>query len=325
MKAKPSGGWRPIQRFEIGHRTAQQVARPLLAAHAAPRPWQYDFKGVDKAIDAVINGIVAGRPVMAHIDIKSFYAAFDRKELAKALSLPTSLTNNFLAGEFLNAQTKQQFGLGKSTIQDLLSEARKGVPQGSSASPLIGVSTISSMNWQPSPDVMPVTYGDNLALMCATEAMANADTKALCAAIEALPTGNFHPKIVSVGHVADGVGFLGVQIKLAKALTIHPTSKNLDNFFWTLKKRRDQARKAVVVAKKYGDAFDIVAARTAVARMWCYASGWLSAFRACTNIVDYHDLAEDFLNELLGELDCSPDDLKPFMTGSHEWADHVTG
>ena len=316
---KSSSGWRTLQKFAVGNKSAQQIGRDLLGPYVNPRPWQYDFEGVHAAISAVANAITSGRPWMAHSDIQSFYPSFNRKEVRNALKSPKSLTDFYLVGEFLNVQALHQDQLDALYIYEVLSEARKGVPQGSSVSPHIAVTTISHMPWEPPAETTAVFYGDNMGLLCATEAEATAHIKALRATVEALPTGDFKTKLVGIDHASDGFDFLGVHFALDDQLTITPTTKNHKNFHTKLHALLDDAYAAIKSGQEKEDVLD------AIGRFYTFAASWLSAFQLCTNIAVYEKEVGFGLGFLTASYNCSVSDVQPFVTKDTNLAEFVSG
>jgi hypothetical protein len=324
--AKSAGGWRTVQKFGIANKIGQQVGRTLLAYYLSPRPWQHDFTGVHTALSEVAKAIAAGRIWMAHADIKGFYPSFNRKEVRTLTKTPKALTDFFLVGEFLNVQPLDQEQLDASSIYDLLSDARKGVPQGSSASPLIGITALSHMPWTPPSDTTAVFYCDNMGLLCATEGEAEAGIKALRATVEALPTGKFETKLVGIDNVNDGFDFLGVHFRYDDGLTIIPTAKNHARFFQKIDGLLEAAYEAIEYAMLAPTAYWKNLAAEAVGRLRRFGRGWLNAFQLCTNIGDYEKAYSTRLDQLNdAAADCSLEFEEPYLGAYDDLVEFVSG
>jgi hypothetical protein len=308
---KANGGFRPICDFGHAHRTAQTTARRMLALYMKPRLWQYDFQGTSHAIEVIRDAILSGKTAGAHIDIKNFYGSFDQTKLREALPVPGRMVDHYLVGRKLEFVP---WGHSPPAFDVLLSKAREGVSHGSSASPIIGADTVSKLHWQSAPGVVPGGYVDDLMLVGASHDVVAADAKAVCAAIAALPTGNFLGVVKWTGDVSEGFDYLGVHMRMGTKLEIHPAKGRLEAFKLELNRLFEKAVKPVGIAALSKKPIDRPAALQAISEVWRYAEGWLEAFRVCDEINAFRQLAQAQVDSLLAEIDCEFKHLKLYGT-----------
>lgn len=312
---KSKGGYRPVCNFGIRHRTAQQVARLMLSKIVKPQPWQYDWQGVDRAIERLQDAFLAGQNYAIHLDISNFYGSFDHKALREALPLPKRMIDYYLVGRKLKYAP---WGPTPPSHGVLLTAALKGAPQGSSATPMIGVHTISNIHWKPSPDMSVAGYVDDFALTGYSEQQVEADAKTLCAAIAALPSGTFSLKAGPIVHVSQGFDFLGVRFKRTPQLKIETAPGKILHFLKTLRDKSEDAFGAVVEAKESKSDEDRLAAFGLIARLWRYGKSWLWTYRMCANVAELKPIPQEHVDELLLELGSNMDELNEYMSTSKE-------
>jgi hypothetical protein len=311
VRMKPNGDFRPICDFRNSHRTAQTVGRRMLERHVNPLPWQYDFKGTGAAIEVVRDAILSGKTAIALVDIKNFYGSFDEKTLREELPVPVKMVDNYLVGRKLKYVT---MGNSCIPIDVLLSKARSGISHGSSASPIIGAHTVSKLIWHPAPGIIPAAYVDDFGLVAGSYEGVVADAKAVCAAIAALPTGNFVGILKWSGDASEGFDYLGVHMRLGKKLEIHPGMGRLEEFKLELTKRIYKASIPTAAAAKSQKDIDRPVALQAIAEVWQYSEGWLAAFRTCDDIDAYRQTALGPILALLTELKCDLNSLKLYTS-----------
>jgi hypothetical protein len=316
---KSKGGFRPVCNFGIRHRTAQQVARLMLGKIVKPQPWQYDWRGVDRVIERLQTAFSAGQNYAIHLDIQNFYGSFDHKALREALPLPKRMIDHYLVGRKLKYAP---WGTSHLSHGVLLKAALKGAPQGSSATPMIGVHTISNIPWKPSPDMSVAGYVDDFALTGCSEQQVEADAKALCAAVAALPSGTFSLKAGPIVHVSQGFDFLGVRFKRTPQLKIETAPGKALHFLKTLRDMFEDAFETVIDAKESKSDSDLLVALGMIARLWRYGKSWLWTYRMCADVPDLKPIPEEHVGELLLVLGSNMGELNEYMSASKEGAEY---
>jgi hypothetical protein len=318
---KGGGGWRIISKFGLRHRTAQFVTRAMLSKVVVPQPWQYDFRGFDRAIERIQDAFLTDQSYAIHLDIQNFYGSFNHKTLREELPLPSRMTSNYLVGWKLKYKACGTYPPSHSHV---LKEARKGAPQGSSATPMIGVHTISNISWKPAPGTTAAGYVDDFALTASSENEVEASAKALCAAVAALPTGSFFLRSKSntkpIMHISEGFTFLGVRFSPAPQIKIkvEVTQENVGRFISKLHLLQEEAQEHVIEAKDSNDPRDRQIALGSIARVWRYGKAWLWTFRKCANIVEFKSFPADYIEEPLMWLGSSMDELNEYMADGNE-------
>jgi hypothetical protein len=170
-KEKPGkGNFRPIAVFGIQHRTAQAMVKAVLDVLFKPRKFQFSHRGVAPAIAEARKQIGKGRFYYAHLDIKSFYMNFVASLLAARLPLPAWAVENVLVGENMQWAARGKKMLFSSKHTRMLNQARLGIPQGSSASPIVAMIECARLN----PSSLGITalmnYMDDFLLLTKTSA-----------------------------------------------------------------------------------------------------------------------------------------------------------
>jgi hypothetical protein len=284
------------------------------------RPYQYDFRGVHAAIAAVQTAIMAGKTELLLLDIQNFYGSLDPEVLREDLPLPRRTVDHYVSTKLLN------FVPGSSNMSvpfhALLPEARKGAPQGSSATPVIGAWAVSKCAWMPTPGIVAVGYVDDflLAGSCAADVAVNAIN--LSAALAAHPSGHFKTTIKAQGNIADpgGVEFLGVRFCQEGGVRLALVSPdNAVRFHAAVIELFDAALEANLLASYSKAEDDRTAALEAVADLWSYISGWLSAFRLCDDIDGYAEDTSEYLDQVLADGGFTKGDLAAIMTKKGLW------
>src|SRR5262249_36318121 len=153
---KGPGKFRPTLDFGIENRALQYLVLSVLYAIADLHPRQFATRGgVPAAVAQVINAIKPGNLHAREIDIKDFYPSFDGNKLVDLIPVQKKAIERVLISEHLNivlgtvpstlhhtatysskgaADTHQ----GESfPLQQYLADARRGIPQGSSVSPIV--------------------------------------------------------------------------------------------------------------------------------------------------------------------------------------------
>src|SRR5262245_60354949 len=196
---KKSGGARAICEFGIWHRTAQELMLSIMGCYLHPQPFQH--KGVASAIAAAKQAIGMGFLHAVRIDVRKFYESFELEKLSPILPLSPEVVEHAVLGRYMKvkgAYVKDLYSSHSSWIA-LLSQSRRGLPQGSTCSPIIGSFSLSHLKWSFPAGVMLINYVDDFLLLAKSPELLETAKGELVKAIAELPGGNFVPTIMEEG------------------------------------------------------------------------------------------------------------------------------
>ncbi|WP_428394418.1 hypothetical protein [Lichenicoccus sp.] len=282
------GHYRTIMDFGIENRSLQLHVLRLLRVLANPRPSQFMMRGgVHAAITRASQALQGGHIWAMETDLTNCYPSFNEEVVPELLPIPKEVTRRVLLAVSLSLWlSTDQFGPATSVdddqiiIGELFADARQGIPQGSSASPLVAELLLA-----PSFDNLPqegasIGYADNFLAMGKNESEAVAMTLAFWSALKASPAGHFLPKKPTIFEPGTPIDFLGHCLEKSGAeVRITPSLYNLSNFKAKLKARLSSIRNAESsVAQKMHSR----AARD-------FVLSWTAAFKLCDGI-DIHRL-----------------------------------
>lgn len=235
---KSSGGYRAIHNPGIRHRTAQNAIMRVLGAYFVPRSFQFTHSGVHAAMKRVKQAIKGGYFYSARLDIKDFYPSFELEKLVPELPLPIEVVEHAVVGRQMKVVMDQEFtkqGVAYASLphthKDLLIQARLGLPQGSSCSPIIGMYVVSRLVWPSMPSVVLINYVDDFLLLAPDPNVLDWAIGELTSAVAHLPGGHFNLVLKAQRQVAKGFEFLGHRLQLVNGtLRTEPTGTNVQSF-----------------------------------------------------------------------------------------------
>ena len=312
---KKSGGFRVIHSHGLLHRSAQEAVKQVMQPHFRPRPFQYGHVGVPNAIRFIQSGIKADHLFVAKLDVKNFYPSFIGKKLGEELPLPRGTVGHVVIGrhhDYVVGKANGGMSSGKSVkgssgddvlylgIPDnvVVSQARLGVPQGSTCSPIVGSFCGSKLAWSPTPDVKLVNYVDDYFLLATSAQALEAAIEELVEAVGELPGGHFELVLKSSCHVDDGLEFLGHAIRrIDGVLKTWPAHFNVDHLVGEVMKIDNRISNIVYAPGKFSGVGSHEVTQL-LARMCSKIEGWVSAFSACDDPVR---------------------NIKPVIAGFYEW------
>lgn len=312
-KAKSTGGWRPLVDPGPLRRARYGIVQAVLAPYLKPRTFQYGHRGVHRAIAAARQAIGEGYAFSARLDIEAYFQGFELDALLTMLPLRKELT------EVVHARQMRKFlkiapGTGPhpahqvSGQDTLLEQARRGIPQGASCSPMVAALSTSRLAWSAMPGVRLLNYVDDFLLLAITQGELMAGIEGLTKAIGNLPGGTFHLKAVVQGHVQQGIEFLGHRLildeggveaevalgpinRFAQRLMTIETELNALGFPPGQTKQKDRIVR--LLARELG-----------------FAHGWRAAFREARNVDQYVIVALNDVEAGAESLGCTLQDLK---------------
>src|SRR6266704_3207282 len=200
---KGPGKLRPTLDFGIENRALQYLVRSVLYAIAELHPRQFATRGgPPAAIAQVAKAIKAGNLWAREIDIKDFYPSFDGNKLVDLIPIPKRVIERVLLSRHLHIvpstlhhTTASCFGPADtdqgevSPLEKYLADARRGIPQGSAASPILAEMLLAPVLHQVPTGGEVVAYADNILVLTKSESDAVAMTESLEIALKKHPAG----------------------------------------------------------------------------------------------------------------------------------------
>jgi len=318
LKEKPNGGVRYYCEFGLIHKTAQAMVADMIRYQFKPKSWQYETKGVRKAVTSVKNLFKSGFIYAAKLDIKSFFDSFYHDQITLgAIPIKKAITENVAIGKtytFANNESiKVKAGLEvpddhiheyAGTISHYINlVTQQGIPQGSAASPIVASFFLSKVNLNLPTNVRVINYVDDFLILGKTpEKVINAGN-ALKSAIADLPVGNFELLPKGGSSFVSGIEFLGHVFKMDgnKNLSVQVSQPNIQKFNFEVSKRS-----ARLVDLHDSNPKNNCIAYELVLELARYVLGWLLAFSEADNIIELEKHGKLFLDS-----DCQLFELDP--------------
>lgn len=325
---KPSGNYRPVIAFGLEHKVAQKILREVLSAHHTRKCFQFTSKGIHAAIEAARDHIGEGYVWYAHLDIKEFYSNFRVDELLQDAALGGKLPNkvlaNYVHGHNLKmSESVRVIGgdeLPSPKLTSLVHQARRGIPQGSSLSPLVAEMMVSQMVIDLPLGVRLTNYADNFLLLAKTKAELEQSVVELEAAIKELPGGHFKLKDEGSGCLeADPLEFLGHVLCAGSAgPRVVVSAPNHDRFYGELV-QFDRCSGPYAAA---ANETSLEALRVRLAILYNYLISWKAAFRLCDNAGEIAATGFQHLKDHLAKAELTLDELKKLPVKHNTFHEH---
>ncbi|HEX9323365.1 MAG TPA: reverse transcriptase domain-containing protein [Xanthobacteraceae bacterium] len=243
---KGQGKFRPTLDFGIENRALQYLIKSILYAVADLHPRQFATRGgVPAAITEVATAIKAGNLHAREIDITDFYPSFDGNKLVDLIPVPKKVVERVLLSEHLNivpseslhhTATHASNGAadthpgGGFPLEQYLADARRGIPQGSSVSPIVAEMLLAPVLHQVPAGGEVVAYADNISVIAKNDGDADSMTESLGIALQTHPAGQLWPKIKSFPP-GGPIECLGHRLTTDHGgLRIQPTAANREEF-----------------------------------------------------------------------------------------------
>jgi Reverse transcriptase (RNA-dependent DNA polymerase) len=289
-KASNPGSFRTYMAFGIENSALQYLVLRLLEQAATIAPYQYTVKGGLHAAIKHVAKVKSTGPVWAvELDVVDCYQSFDGEKLKDLLPVPKEVSERVLISEHLNLKGGILTGITKSgpfgpagnpeastTLEGTLAAARRGIPQGSAASPFIA-ETVLAIALREVPKLGDiVAYGDNCLLMAKDESDMATMTEALETAFQAHPVGLLTPKR-RLFQPGTPVEFLGHHLipQSGGKIRIEPSEENWEKFERTIKRQLNRL--------KY-EKLSAAARFRAQQKAKRYVRSWMAAFCLCDGI-----------------------------------------
>jgi hypothetical protein len=290
-KASNPDSFRTYMAFGIENKALQYLVLRLLEQIADIAPYQFMLRGGGShaAIKHVVKAMSTGPVWAVEIDVVDCYPSFDGKKLKDLLPIPKEVSEHVLISEHLNLKGGNVAAITKSgpfgpagnpeastTLKGTLAAARRGIPQGSAASPFIA-ETMLAIALREVPNLGDiVVYGDNCLLMAKKESDVVTMMEALETALQAHPVGLLTPKR-KLFHPGEPVDFLGHRLipQPGGKIRIEPSQENCEEFERTIKRQLNYL--------KY-EKLSAAARFRAQQKAKRYVRSWMAAFCLCDEI-----------------------------------------
>lgn len=291
-----SPGHRTVLEFGIAQRARQYHVRRVLGELLQLHSDQYLFGGgVHEAVEQTAKALQDGCQWVVEIDIINCYPSFDGKKLTKLLPLPKEVTEYVILSEHLNIVPRKITrvidpgnvdGGNQQAAKNALLAARRGIPQGSSASSIVSEAMIAiALEQIPSQGVI-IAFADNILLLAKTQADLCSMTKACEGALEAHPVGRLRSRS-TVFKKGQSIQFLGHKFDVSMdGVAISPALEHLAKFKERVSTDTDflrKTKKRAVRCRRYQE-------------LKSFINGWAAAFSLCDDV-------RKFKKEALSEAD----------------------
>jgi hypothetical protein len=221
-----------------------------------------------------------------------------------------------------------EFGMGILTVtvpigtfssEYISDQARRGIPQGSALSPLIGAMSVATLEKPSGIDMF--NWVDDFLLLGSTQEQAAAAAAALIANVAAIPGGHFSLKLKEVRHAQDTITFLGHSLALeGDKVFIEPAYP--DDFWAELEKLDTRIWR--LLWKTPSLPCQIDQARILAGDMWVFAISWTEAFKACDNVAEFLETALDQMVPVCSALNLTFGDLQNYSNPGAKWKDRYS-
>lgn len=328
LRKKSNGNHRIIANFGFAHRTAQRVLKSILSAYHRPQSYQYTHRGPGRAILRARKLITTGKLWFAHLDIKEFYSSFKIEKLLEDAALggilPSKTVASFVSARNLEFDVRQSdLGLFPHlTYSDLLWQARRGIPTGSSVSSIVAVMMVSRLKLTTAVKTSIINFEDDFLVLASSKEELAQTVEALRLSVGKLPGGHFSLIGKSQGCFEnDSLVCLGHSIALVDGkLVVSVSGHNTDQFYAMLLDFENSAGEFAHGAGKLTPEKRLIQC----AKLSNYLRSWHGTFtHSCDDASNIFFHGWCFLIEALNEIGKKSADLKhisasnPFVFSTH--------
>jgi hypothetical protein len=221
LQMKSNGGYRPVLTFGRKRSIAQRICSDVVRSLYPLQPFDFLAKGRGQAAALVrLCHLIEeeNSQYVVVVDIKDCFGSPNKEQLSKLLRLSSRVVNNsILIGDEVTITPHPSVKeISTISITDFVKEngaARRGLPQGSSASPMVMyravlgplLATLSFVD-------RLILYGDDIAVPAKDLETAKAYLKALKSIFSTSPVGPLAIGRQEITHLAQGADYLGYRI-----------------------------------------------------------------------------------------------------------------
>jgi hypothetical protein len=288
--------FRTVMDFGIERRALQYLVRRVLKARADLHPNQYGTRGTHAAITKVAELLAHGYHWAIETDIVNCYPSFDGEAVADHLPIPKRVTHSSLLGASLTLRLSYPNMFGPADpgeeyeilFPELFADARRGLPQGSAASPLAAEMLLAPVFENLPQGGIVLGYADNFLIMAKDENDVMSTITTLWGALKANPVGHFQPKAPRIFPPGTPIEFLGHQFHLTNGIVRKsPTQKNAATF-------ENYVDNGLSKIGKLG--VNSGSSRRHVKELRRYVSSWCAEFHLCDGMESNRAKAMDRIN-----------------------------
>ena len=196
--------------------------------------------------------------------------------------------------------------------KQLTDQARRGIPQGSSTSPIVATLECAKLQVSHELESGLANYADDFLSLHKTKQDAESAAGVLQESVGKLPGGKFSLKQKGIGHLSEGVVFLGHHIQMIdNKIWITPSEANKLKLMTMLDHFEDQS--GVFSTGTVGGAGghpDKQKALLAIANSFNYLRSWRAAFAACNDLDEaLIGMCAKNISLMIGKAGVTPDDF----------------
>ena len=300
--------YRCICNFGVQHRAAQAIVKDIVSAQFKPEKFQFGTPGrkITTAVKLVRKNYAAGKIHVERLDIKSYYDSFSHSALMGSGLMEPSFIENIAIGRYYNELYAVKLHDGTSLPHETALEystvtRTKGIPQGSSCSPIIGSFYVSKLKFKLPTGTSVLNYVDDFILMSKSAEKLSKGKNALYAAVKAISVGQFELLSKDGSSSPPDFEFLGHLFRIDQDGKLHVsiTGPNLLNFLHREIKKNDAIVSIYEKGKKHKYEFpDWKQKILEHLESWAkFGLGWLSAFSEADDIEAHRlEFMESFEN-----------------------------
>src|SRR6266536_2279147 len=240
QKAHRAGNWRQLRYLTQQYLTSYDAR--LAATRLASRKMRWDRRPKKTQLRSIAENLTAFQGTREEVRLILIPNGPDKLvelfPVQKRVIMRVMLSEHLaiLPGKSLHHTTASCIGPADTDqgelapLEKYLADARRGIPQGSAASPILAEMLLAPLLFQVPTGGEVVAYADNILVMTKTESVAVAMTESLGIALKKHPAGQLWPKI-NCFPSGGPIEFLGHRLTAhGDDLRIQPTAQNRDKF-----------------------------------------------------------------------------------------------
>jgi hypothetical protein len=272
--------FRPIMKFGIRNKALQYLVLACLKAQANLHTMQFATNhGRQRAVKQTVQYMQEGYDHITEMDIINCFQSFDEENLTRTLALPKEVIEHVILSTHFNLYPIDVEGQSWDCLEDMfdfysedLTEARRGIAQGSATSSVVAEILLSFAIERLPAFGAVLTYADNFLLLTKSNEEAVAMRKALRCVLQAHPAGPLQLKEPKIYGSGQAVEFLGYALSVGKMKTkIEPTLESLHRFKSVFKRKLRKISVAAVAEQPHEKVVKVKALKA-------FVTNWTNAF-----------------------------------------------
>jgi hypothetical protein len=233
FEPKPNGGLRPIVEYSDRDHATQWIAQQVMRIITWRQDIQFDV--VAFAISAIVAAVDRGDRWFVKFDVRNCFASVNPLSATSLCAMPSEVIRNHVVAPPITSRQVLPRNLQNTYDRETLALYDRGFPgcaQGNAASQSF-VALIMSHLLRPLAEFgLIVSYVDDGMILIESEEEAQDVQRRLGSALPSRSMwGDFALKTCSVGHIGDGIEFLGAHIRQTPdGVIARPTEEKLLEF-----------------------------------------------------------------------------------------------